>query len=455
MTFRGRARRWLLRIVLVVVPAVAVLAVSAAAFPVIRAWSSGMSSGRPAAARSGTAGTASSALADELAAAHARRACAPAGSGHAACLALVRTNVPELAQAGLSRGKAPYGIGYGPVDLRAAYNVTAASVSDGSGATVAVIGAYDDPNAAADLAVYRADWGLPACVSGTGAGCLTKVNASGAASPLPGPAGKTGWATEESLDVDVVAAICPRCRILLVEASSAAQSDLGDAVNTAVRIGARFVVTGYGGPESYADPAYDLAYYNHAGVAITAAAGDSGYGVSYPAASRYITSVGGTSLIKTVPAAKGAAASSSNARGWTETVWSGTGSGCATDEAKTPWQADGGCTSRAGNDVAAVADPGTGIAVYDSYDQRGWLEAGGTSVSSALIASVYALAGPPAAGSYPSSYPYAHRHAAGLYDVTGGSDGSCHLAYLCGAGAGYDGPTGMGSPDGVAAFGAR
>jgi hypothetical protein len=165
--------------------------------------------------------------------------------------------------------------------------------------------------------------------------------------------------------------------------------------------------------------------------------------------------VGGTSLTKTAAAAKGAAASGSNARGWTETVWSGTGSGCATDEAKTPWQVDGGCTSRAGNDVAAVADPGTGVAVYDSYDQRGWLEAGGTSVSSALIGAVYALAGTPTAGSYPSSYPYASRHAADLYGVTSGSDGSCHLAYLCGAGAGYDGPTGMGTPDGVAAFGAR
>jgi subtilase family serine protease len=175
-------------------------------------------------------------------------------------------------------------------------------------------------------------------------------------------------------------------------------------------------------------------------VAVVASAGDSGYGVSYPSASQYVTSAGGTSLTK-----------SSGARGWSETVWSGTGSGCASaSEAKPTWQKDAGCKHRTANDVAAVADPNTGVAVYDTYDQGGWLQVGGTSVSSPILASVFALAGTPAAGTYPSSYPYAHT--SNLYDVTSGSNGTCTKAYLCHGEVGYDGPTGWGTPHGTGAF---
>ncbi len=210
-------------------------------------------------------------------------------------------------------------------------------------------------------------------------------------------------------------------------------------------LGAKFVSNSYGGSESSSDPTYDTDYYNHPGVAVTASAGDDGYGVEYPAASQYVTAVGGTSL-----------STASNSRGWTETVWGssaggeGTGSGCSADDAKPSWQKDTGCSQRTNNDVSAVADPNTGVAVYDSYSEGGWLEVGGTSASSPIIASTFALAGTPAAGTYPSSYPYSHTP--NLFDVTSGANGSCSPAYLCTAETGYDGPTGLGTPDGIAAF---
>jgi hypothetical protein len=369
-----------------------------------------------------------------------RRACAlPRAAGWVSCLALVRTNVTQRPQAAIGPGQAPAGVGFGPADLQNAYDLPSATA--GAGETVAVVDAFDDPSAESDLATYRADWGLPPC----GSGCFEKVNEDGQASPLPVAAGETGWAAEESLDLDMVSAICPACHILLVEASDTDLPDLGAAVNAAVSLGAGFVSNSYGAAETSADPGYDTDFFQHPGVAITAAAGDSGYGVSYPAASPYVTAVGGTSL---TPAP--------GPRGWAETVWGsvssgeGTGSGCSADDAKPPWQADAGCATRTDNDVAAVADPNTGLAVYDTYDQDGWLEVGGTSASSPIIASVFALAGTPAAGTYPSSYPY--QDPAGLFDVTSGTDGSCATAYLCTAGAGYDGPTGWGTPDGTAAF---
>ena len=335
--------------------------------------------------------------------------------------------------------QAPAGAGFGPADLQSAYDLPSSMA--GAGETVAVVDAFDDPNAESDLATYRADWGLPAC----GSGCFEKVNENGQTSPLPAAAGATGWATEESLDLDMVSAICPNCHILLVEASNADLPDLGAGVNAAVSLGAAFVSNSYGGAESAADPTFDAEFYQHPGVAVTASGGDSGYGVSYPAASQFVTSVGGTSLSQ-----------AANSRGWTETVWGsasggeGTGSGCSADDAKPSWQTDTGCATRTDNDVAAVADPNTGLAVYDTYDQGGWLEVGGTSASSPIIASVFALAGTPAAGTYPSSYLY--QLPSGLFNVTSGADGSCATAYLCTAGAGYDGPAGWGTPDGTAAF---
>jgi hypothetical protein len=369
-----------------------------------------------------------------------RRACpVTTVPGRNACMVLIRTNVTHSSQGSLGPDAAPVGDGYGPANLQSAY-LLPSSIA-GSGQTVAVVDAMDDPNAASDLATYRADWGLPPC----GTGCFSKVNQNGAASPLPAPAGSSGWDVEESLDIDMVSAICPLCHIILVEANSPTTANLGTGVNSAVTLGASYVSNSYGGSESSSDNSFDASYYNHPGKAIVASAGDDGYGVSYPAASADVVSVGGTSL-----------STASNSRGWTETVWGssaggqGTGSGCSADSAKPSWQTDTGCARRTDNDVAAVADPNTGLAVYDTYSQGGWLEVGGTSASSPIIASAYALAGTPAAGTHPGSYIYSHTTS--LFDVTSGADGSCSPAYLCTGEVGYDGPTGWGTPDGVTAF---
>jgi hypothetical protein len=419
-----------------------------------RAWTIAISSLALATAGMAFAGSASAQPAKAAPAASITAAHAAAKPGHAdyrrackvttrrnqmACMVLVRTAAARAARAAAGPDAAPSGDGYGPSNLQSAYKLPSSTA--GTGETVAVVDAYDDPDAASDLAAYRTAWGLPAC----GAGCFSKVNQTGATSPLPAASGSTGWATEESLDVDMASAICPNCHIILVEATSPTTANLGTGVNAAVKLGADFVSNSYGGSESSSDPAFDTEYYNHPGAAIVASAGDDGYGVSYPAASQYVTSAGGTSLT-----------TAANARGWAESVWGsssggeGTGSGCSADDAKPTWQKDTGCTRRTDNDVAADADPNTGVAVYDTYDGGGWLEVGGTSASSPIIAATFALAGTPAAGTYPSSYLY--QHVSSLFDVTSGADGSCSPAYLCTAEVGYDGPTGLGTPDGVSAF---
>ncbi|GAB1340255.1 hypothetical protein ACE1SV_68450 [Streptomyces sp. E-15] len=381
----------------------------------------------------------------------AQRSAAPSAPGHTeplcgppkphefTCFGLRRTDVP--ARQGL-RGADDAPQGYGPVDLRGAYGLPA---NGGEGATIAVVDAFDNPNAEADLAVYRAQYGLPPCT--TANGCFTKTDQRGGTDY---PAADPGWATEISLDLDMVSAVAPKARILLVEADSATIENLGTAVDQAVALGAKYVSNSYGSnytffPEDPAESAADV-HYDHPGVAVVASSGDYGYGVAYPAASPHVTAVGGTTLSKD-PAAT---------RGWSESVWdhdgAGTGSGCSLYEPKPSFQRDTGCPGRTVADVSAVADPDTGVAVYDSFgDTGGWGVAGGTSASAPIIAGVYANAGTPAAGSYPAVYPYADGGTA-LHDVTTGSNGTCSPAYLCTAGPGYDGPTGLGTPAGTAAF---
>ena len=347
--------------------------------------------------------------------------CAQPRAGFAACHALVRAN----AQGTVTAAATPSGLA--PTDLASAYNL---NTGLGTGATIAIVDAQDNPNAESSLAVYRSTFGLPACT--TANGCFKKVNESGAASPLP--SGDSGWGLEISLDLDMASAVCPNCKILLVEATSASVSDLGTAVNTAVRLGATVVSNSYGGAESSSDSTYDTQYYHHTGVGIFVSSGDGGYGVEYPAASQYVTAVGGTTLARSTTAA----------RGWVESAWSGAGSGCSAYETKPSWQRDTGCAKRAVADVSAVADPDSGVAVYDSYGQNGWVVVGGTSAASPIVAGIYALTahgGDPAL-SYSSPYAF--------YDVTTGSNGSCGGSYLCTARAGYDGPTGNGSPNGRA-----
>jgi N-acetylneuraminic acid mutarotase len=372
----------------------------------------------------------------------ARAVCKAMHVGQATCMALQRTNVKSYT--GIHPDATPSG--YGPSDLQSAYNLPSGSA--GSGQTVAIVDAYDDPTAEADLQVYRAQYGLPVC--DTANGCFQKLNQDGQASPLPPAAAGTGWDIEESLDVDMVSAICPLCHIDLVEGNSPQNTDLYTAEDTAAGL-ADFVSNSWGECE-YSGETTDDTYFNHPGVAISVASGDYGYdnneegcsSPSFPSTSQYVTSVGGTALTK----------DSSVPRGWTETTWSpdpqATGSGCSLYETKPAWQTDTGCTNRMTNDVSAVGDPATGVAIYDSYSDGGWGEEGGTSVASPIIASVYALAGTPLSGTYPASYPYSHTSA--LNDVTSGSNGSCTPAYFCTAGPGYDGPTGLGTPNGVTAF---
>jgi subtilase family serine protease len=331
--------------------------------------------------------------------------------------------------------------GYGAADIRAAYGLT--SLSSG-GRTVAIVDAYDDKTAESDLATYRSTNGLSPCT--TANGCFKKLNQNGVQGSYP--ANNVGWATEISLDLDAVSAACPDCKILLVEATSNSNANLYAAEDTAARQpGVVAISNSYGGAESSSETSTD-SHFNHPGIAITVSSGDSGYGVEYPAASRYVTAVGGTTLNRT-----------SNARGWSESAWSGAGSGCSAYEPKPAWQTDSGCARRTVADVSAVADPNTGLGVYDTNCNfigqvqgtcfSGWATVGGTSLSSPLIASVYALAGNTASTNY-GSYPYAHT--SGLNDVTSGSNGSCSGSYLCTSVPGYDGPTGLGTPNGTTAF---
>ncbi|GAA2038606.1 hypothetical protein GCM10009839_45270 [Catenulispora yoronensis] len=356
-----------------------------------------------------------------------KHACAqPAHPGGPVCHALVRTDIRPLRADALRPDAAPSG--YGPSSLRSAYNIASAAASNGGGATVAVIELADDPNLESDLGTYRSQFGIPACT--TANGCFRKVNLSGQQGPYPGP--DPGWGTESSLDIDMVSAICPNCHILVVEAD-----DLDSAQNTAVSLGAHFISNSWGTGDNSGDSGGD-SDYNHAGVVDVASSGDDGYGVSFPATSRYVVAAGGTTLTQ----------NSGMSRGWAETAWSGAGAGCSSWETKPSWQHDTGCSRRTVSDISAVADPGTGVAVYDTYGEGGWFVVGGTSVSSPIIASMYALAGAPTTAAAATIYA----NASSLNDVTSGSDGSCNPAYLCTAGAGYDGPTGLGTPNGLGAF---
>ena len=354
-----------------------------------------------------------------------RRVCVAVPAGSASCNALVVTNANGTVFDG--KPSPSSGIaGYHPSDLQSAYRLPSGAA--GTGATIAIVDAYDDPNAANDLNVYRNQFGLPACAS-----CLTKVNQGGTAGPYP--RGNSGWAQEISLDLDMASAACPNCHILLVEANSAGFSDLSAAVNTASRLGATSISNSYGGAEFSGEASTESAY-NHPGV--TVSSGDSGYGVQFPASSQYVTAVGGTSLSQ----------ATGTTRGWSETAWSGAGSGCSAYITKPTWQtAPTMCANRAVADVSAVADPSTGVSVYDTYHTAGWTVFGGTSVASPLIAGVYALAGAP-----PTGAGLAYSNTGSLNDVTSGSNGSCTPAVLCTAGSGWDGPTGLGTPNGIGAF---
>jgi subtilase family serine protease len=375
------------------------------------------------AAVSGMATQVANAAPSPTGAAHrAVKVCAAPSAGMAACHVWVRTDAQPAA--------APSG--YGPADLTSAYNLT----SGGSASqTIAIVDAFDDPTAEADLAVYRSQFGLPACT--TANGCFRKIDQNGRTHY---PRKDAGWALEISLDLDMASAICPNCHILLVEAKTNSFANLGAAENQAAAQGVAVISNSWGGSDA-SDGTYG-SFFNHPGTAITVSSGDGGYGVEYPASSHYVTAVGGTSLT-----------AGGGTRGWTETAWSGAGSGCSSFNTALSGAASfgTGCSRRAVADVSAVADPATGVAVYDTtaYQGRtGWFVVGGTSASAPIIAGVYALAGNTAG--IDNNYPYAH--SSSFFDVTAGSNGSCPTSQWCTARVGWDGPTGLGTPNGTGGF---
>jgi subtilase family serine protease len=394
-----------------------------------------------------------------------RRLCAaPASADEMQCYAMVRTDYTPQATAEVQvqpPAKCPfYSQAYCPVDLQDAYNLP--SLSRGGGKVVAIVDAYGYRHAAADLAAYRSFMNLKACDPNTK--CLRIVNQSGQSSPLPPePPPSQDWKGEQSLDLDMVSAICPNCKIILVQTKNNLVSNLYAGVKTAGRLGARYISNSWGGSESGGD---NSIFHQH-GVVITAAAGDNGGGGVYgggpqqPCSYTYVVCVGGTHLNRT-----------HNARGWSEVVWNdwnfnacggpcgATGSGCSTKISKPSWQTDTGCKMRSESDISATAAVSAPVAVYNSEEgaPSGWLAFGGTSVSTPIVASAYALAGNALTQVGASGIWKRHTH--NIFDVTRGNNLSQKLgvfcaskvSYICIARAGFDGPTGWGSPNGIGAL---
>ena len=348
----------------------------------------------------------------------------------AQCFAVaLATSAGKLSRRAAAAGPLPTALG--PAEIQQAYQLPAG----GAGRTVAIVDAYGYENAEADLAVWRAHYGLPPCT--TANGCFRKVDQRGGTSY---PEGDPGWGVEIALDLQAVSAACSSCKILLVEADDASFEAIGTAVNRAVRLGAKVVSNSYGADEFGGIAELGRKYYTHPGVAIVASSGDWGFTTaSFPAVLKSTWAIGGTTLTAT----------NRKRTGWTEEAWRGAGSGCSAWITKPAAQVDENCDMRTVADISAVADSADGFAVYDSYGlgaDNGWISVGGTSLSAPLIAGMIGLAGNAAAAAHPG-YAYAHR--SGLKDVIGGSNGYCGDDYLCTGVRGYDGPTGLGSPRGL------
>jgi hypothetical protein len=488
-------------------------------------------------------------------------ACAAPAPGRAGCMALELVPQSATAQAQVTDNSVRTGLKTAaectakfssascltPEDLRSAYFPgEAAQAPTASPQTIALVDAYNDPKAEADLNVYSNAFGLPAIhkCSGSEGDCFEQVSQTGTGK-LPFPKTETereaketvcltenaketelefeekraacdelieaeGWAVETSTDIEMAHAVCQNCKILLLEANGTSYVDLEAAEEKAVELGATEISNSWGGPQEGSDgKAFD-----HPGTVITAAAGDDGYlnwtgieaaekarqeggrtgyfaGANYPAVSPDVVAVGGTKLTL------------SQGVRHSESVWNedpspeGTnqgagGGGCSLSFTAPPWQqavpdwSRVGCGSRrAVADVSADADPYTGVAVYDSVpsiqeEASGelvntpleWWPIGGTSVAAPIVASMFALAGGSNHVEYPAQTLYSHLGSSLLHDVTAGGNGACDDAYLscsgsmeplspldcgsealiCKAAGGYDGPTGVGTPNGLGAF---
>jgi subtilase family serine protease len=361
-----------------------------------------------------------------------RRVCTMPGQEAAGCEASVVSNDDGTPLQSAS----PPSSAMTPALLHSGYSLPTQSASGTP--IIGIVDAYDDPNIANDLNAFDTQFDLPACT--TSNGCFTKVNETGGTTY---PSGNS-WHLEIALDVETAHAICQNCKILLVEANSSSWSDLGAAENEAVALGANVVSNSWGGSEGSGETSLD-GYFTHSGVAITASTGDNGYGTLYPAASPDVIAAGGTSLYLNADGSYNH-----------EAAWSGGGSGCSSTEPKPSWQHDTGCSRRTIADVSADADPNTGVAVYDSVGtpaNDAWYQVGGTSLASPIIASTYALTGTAQVNNASGLYANVAANPSWLHDVTTGSNGSCGATtYLCTAVAGFDGPTGLGTPNGINAF---
>jgi hypothetical protein len=286
-----------------------------------------------------------------------KRSCAVPSGHAAACHALIVTNADGKPLA----SKVPPAAALGPAQLAKAYSLPTPA---GSGQTIAIVDAYDDPNIESDLGAYSAYYGLPACT--TANGCFRKVDQHGG---TVYPSRNVSWSEEISLDVEIAHGICPGCKILLVEAATNSYANLAAAMNEAVALGARIASNSYGGSEFSGETASDGSWA-HTGVVTTVSSGDGGYGATYPAVIPGVVSVGGTTLKL-----------DASGNRVSETAWSKAGSGCSAYESRPAWQTSSPCSGRSVADVSADADPNSGAAVYDTYGQAGWLQVGGTSLA--------------------------------------------------------------------------
>jgi Subtilase family len=410
---------------------------------------------------------------------------APSGGGSASGSDASGRNVAvagaaETAECGTPRAREGcYGLR--PQDLHTVYGLPQTPVST---QTIAIVAAGGDPTIRKDLANYDTEFGLPGC-PGEGS-CPTVFNGEGKRHP---PAVEGNAPLETSLDVEVAHAVCPGCNLLLVEASSESLPAFEEATDTAARLGADEISISWGGaePEQVVDGG---AAFDHPDVVITAAAGDTGYlnwaspeaergRPEYPAASPDVIAVGGTDL------ELGPAGERQGEQVWDqlEPKDEASGSGCSTLFSAPSWQLElpdweaVGCGGeRAIADVSAIAGARLGVAAYDTTKNTegrrpGWQRLGGTSVGAPLIAAAFALAGGSHGVAYPAQTVY--RNAALdpglLYDITTGTNGACRRFLgrgctpeeqagdcaggpICVAGPGYDGPTGLGSLDGIGAL---
>ncbi len=350
--------------------------------------------------------------------------CQPNADG-IACHAIAR----ERPTGGIAAYAAPLGLA--PSDLQDAYRI---QQPHGAVPTIAIIDAYGYSALESDLAMYRSQYGLPPCTIANG--CLRVVRDDGSTTLPPDPPTTDDWTIETALDVDMASAACPTCKILVVQATSSLNQYLIPAQRTAVQLGATVISNSWGSGQPGVNYAATEPYFDHPGVPTFVSSGDNGYdeggvGPHYPSTSAHVVAVGGTALRR-----------DGSARGWSEVAWSMAGSSCSTSIAKPAYQAAVPCQFRAASDVSAVADPATGVAVYNARN-GGWIEVGGTSAAAPLVATMVAAAGlaPQITGG-----DWFATHANALHDVVSGGNGGCATS-VCNAGTGWDGPTGYGTPD--------